>query len=296
VGENGHAYLVTARGIDLPALSIFERLGDGDYRLRARLFPADQDGKEIVDPFKDHVDPFKDQPTQTIFWSDENGDGKPNPGESHALPEVIRFRPVWTGQDLGLQGTTIGPDPQSWRFPVQDWTACGAPRYDSGRVALPKDEGEVSADGRMVLGATTNPEAAPMLVCRELAGGREAWKVPLPVGGQTPIGAALLPAPLGNVWVVASEKSAWHLVTADGFDLGPLLEADAAKVRWPKAAQPGADMTHASLGPGHGSLAHTIDGKLSLQAGDSAYWNMEVTGLEKVRALPGGKINVPAPK
>ena len=38
------------------------------------------------------------------------------------------------------------------------------------------------------------------------------------------------------------------------------------------------------------------DGKLYLQAGDSAYWNLLVTGLEKVKAIAGGKIALPPPK
>ena len=148
MGENGHAYLVTSQGSDLPALSIFERLGDGHYFLRARLFPADKDGLEVSDPTKSSA-------TQTIIWSDENGDGQVDPAELHPLPEVVRFHPEWNGQDLSLQGAGIGDEQPSWRFKVHDWTACGAPRYDAGPTELPKTEGELSADGRFVL-ATTN--------------------------------------------------------------------------------------------------------------------------------------------
>jgi len=286
VGENGHAYLVTARGSELPSLSIFERLGDGNYSLRARLFPADKDGVEISDPAKGIA-------TQTIVWSDENGDGKADPAELHGWPEVVRFRAEWTGQDLSLQGASVGGDRRSWRFKVNDWTPCGAPRYESGRTDLPKDEGELSADGRFVLAV---PRTDAAVECQDSADGHTLWKLPLPAGDQATVGTALLPAPLGNIWMVASARGSWRLVNADGFELAQLLEADPAKVHWPKIALPGADMIHAFVGAARGSLAHGVDGKLFLQAGNSAYWSMEVAGLEKVKALAGGKMNVPASK
>jgi hypothetical protein len=33
-----------------------------------------------------------------------------------------------------------------------------------------------------------------------------------------------------------------------------------------------------------------------VEAGRDAYWNLELTGLEKVKALSGGKLTVPAAK
>ena len=98
------------------------------------------------------------------------------------------------------------------------------------------------------------------------------------------------------MWLVADESGQWRLVNADGFDLAQLLEGDPAKVHWPKTAIPGVDMTHAAGGRFPGSLTRTVDGKLYFQAGDSAYWSVEVTGLEKVKALAGGKIALPPPK
>jgi hypothetical protein len=120
------------------------------------------------------------------------------------------------------------------------------------------------------------------------------WTLPVPAQPGAACGSARLAGVLGNVWVVPAGGE-WHVVTEDGFDLAQLFESDARKVRWPATAVPGADMTHASGGR-RGSLAQAIDGKLYLQAGESAYWNLEVTGLEKVKALPGGEISVPAAK
>jgi hypothetical protein len=279
VGENGHAYLLTGRNREMATLEVFERLGDGRYSLRTRIFPADKDGMEINDP-------ATNAPAQTIVWSDENGDGKVDPNELHSLPEVIRFHPEWTGQDLGLQGGSNS----SWHFKVNDWTACGAPRYDSERTALPKTEGELSADGRFLLAGS-----AVTVECREVAGDRILWALSA-AGGVPPAGSALLPAPLGNVWLVADVHGHSRLVNADGFELAQFGRPDYAKDQWPKTAAPDADVTHTLGGQAPGSLTHAVDGKLYLQAGDSAYWSVEVTGLEKVKALVGGKISLLPPK
>jgi hypothetical protein len=279
---------MTARNPDLPVLKVFERLGDGRYSLRTRIFSADKYGVEISDP-------GNEPPAQTIVWSDENGDGKMDPAEMHSLPEVIRFRPEWTDQDLSLQGSSIGDEHSSWRFKVNDWTACGAPRYESGRTALPKTEGELSADGRFIL-ASSGPAASAAMECREVADDRALWTLPAAGEVSSATGSALLPAPLGNVWLVADANGRWHLVNADGFELAEFWETDSAKVRWPKTATANADVTHSFGGRAPGSLTRTVDGKLYLQAGDSAYWSVEITGLEKVKALAGEKISLSAPK
>jgi hypothetical protein len=294
VGENGHAYLVTARNPDLPSLEVFERIGDGRYSLRTRIFPVDKGGSEVSDP-------ANDPPTQTIVWSDENGDGKVDPNELHPLAGIVSFIPEWTGQDLSLQGVGFRKWPPLRQFKVNDWTASGAPRYDGGETALEGGAGELSADGRFVLsssGPGISPDSVELLECRELSGGRILWTLPAAptATGLFPTGSALLPAPFGNVWVVGESNGQWHLINADGFELARFWETDAAKIRWPKTAAPDADMTHAFGGSLPGSLTRAADGKLYLQAGDSAYWNVEVTGLEKVKALAGGKISLSPPK
>ena len=288
VGENGHAYLVTARNKDLPTLEVFERIGDGRYSLRTRIFPADKDGMEVSDP-------ANDPPTQTIVWSDENGDGKMDPAELHRLPEVLRFHPEWTGEDLSLQGGSIAEGHPSWRFQVNDWTACGAPRYESGRTALPKAEGELSADGHFLL-SSSGTEASATLECRDVGDDRILWTLPAAGGASAPVGSALLPGPSGNVWLVADPNGRWRLTNVDGFEVAQFWETDPTRIHWPKNAAPDADVTHAFGGRAPGSLTRTVDGRLYLQAGDSAYWSVEVTGLEKVKALAGGKISLSPPK
>jgi hypothetical protein len=124
------------------------------------------------------------------------------------------------------------------------------------------------------------------------------WTIPRQnFGEQIPgtIGTALFPAPIKSLWIVASFAQRWHILNEDGFDLGQLFEEDPQKVVWPKVAMPGADMTHAAA-MSRGSVTQARDGKLYVVTGDTACWHMEVTGLEKVNALPGGKLTIPPPK
>lgn len=59
-------------------------------------------------------------------------------------------------------------------------------------------------------------------------------------------------------------------------------------------------MTHTPPGLGGedfgGSIAYGKDGKLYIQSGKTAFWNLEVTGLDTVRALPGGSLTLTAPE
>ena len=129
-----------------------------------------------------------------------------------------------------------------------------------------------------------------------------------------------MPKPLGRVSLESFEElTPWQLFNEDGFVLACFPDGDAAKSALPDKALPGidmipalahlfehlalvrreflpgSDMTHA-IAHGPASLTQTPSGKLYIQIVDSAYWNLEVTGLEKVKALPGGKLSVPAAK
>ncbi len=275
VGENGNAYLVTSNAGS--AVRIFERVGEGDYRLRSGIFAADEAGAEVE----------RAQARQTIFWADENGDGLPQATEQETVPEVLDIVNALTAQDLSLHATTKGA---AWLYQVEKWTACGAPRYGAmQRESLPQPHGSVSADRRWVL--SVEGEAR---VCRERATGREQWRVAGP--GAVFCGSARLAEPIGNVWLLRGEKGDAQLLTESGFVLADFFAADAASAVWPKSAAPGADLTKAHVASPSLSLAQAIDGRLYLQTGDSAYWNLEVTGLDKVRALVGGPLVVPAAK
>jgi len=291
VGENGHAYLVVREQHEARCpVSIFERVGDGEYHLRTRIFDADKDGEEVTSP---------DGATQTMIWSDENGDGQSQRDEMHVAPGVVAIRVEATAQDLTLQAEQSGTEATYWLLKVKSWTACGAPRYEFAEPHKAPEVGPASADGRLILASVPTDAGGP-LSCREVATGRELWRRAVTNGehGEAlPLCSAHLDDPIRNVWLVKVKDGTWHLVNEDGFDVAQFLESDAAKIAYPARALPGADMTHAKMPDFDAqTMAQAVDGKLYLQAGESAYWNLEVTGLEKVKALPGGKISVPAAK
>jgi hypothetical protein len=70
------------------------------------------------------------------------------------------------------------------------------------------------------------------------------------------------------------------------------------KVKFPEHAVPGAVLDDAPPGMGGedfgGSLAQGTDGRVYIQAGKTALWNVEVVGLDSVRPLPGsdGRITI----
>jgi hypothetical protein len=109
-------------------------------------------------------------------------------------------------------------------------------------------------------------------------------------------GTAKLPAPIGNIWVIPTNVGEWHILTGDGFYLTGLFQGDQLKVKWPKDATPGVDMSEAPPGLGGedfgGSISYGTDGKLYLQAGKTGFWNLELKGLETAKAIHGGPIEI----
>jgi hypothetical protein len=302
VGPNGHAYLIASYFLQGgPPLRIFERLGDGDYKLRARVYATLEDGKEAT------VDDYpSDKLKNTVFWADKNGDGKEQPDELTVVPEVLRIDPPSDLRNLDLQFRYESGE--TWMLPVVGWTSCGAPQYDpEKRRKLPPHTHSISADGK--LGLVSKIDDRPVLACFDVESGRERWEVPSTHADVSAYetkdgrhhreelagGGAYLPAPLKNVWAVGECGGRWRVVNEDGFILGHLFEPD--DVKWPAAAKPGADLSTAdSRVSGVGSLTQAANGKVYIEAGRDAYWNLELTGLEKVKALPGGKIAIPPPK
>ncbi|HSI11175.1 MAG TPA: FlgD immunoglobulin-like domain containing protein [Chthoniobacter sp.] len=292
IGKNGHAYLVTAEGDSgTGPIRILERAADGDYRVRARIYWTLENGKEAPVTEMGNA-------KNTVFWSDKNGDGVEQDSELLEVSSVLEFDLPWTGSDLALHYRIREDARQDYLLKVSGWTTGGAPQFDLEKsVKLPRNSTVRSADGKLFLETPT--EAGKPLVCREAAEGRKLWELPASNvelarrGG----GTVRLAPPLNSAWVVGLGDGMWHVITEDGFALGSLFAREAAEVRWPQSAVPGADMTHADAKAANsGSVVQTADGKVYLEAGDSAYWNLELTGLEKAKAIPGGKITVSATK
>ncbi len=109
-------------------------------------------------------------------------------------------------------------------------------------------------------------------------------------------GTGQLPEPIGQFWIVPTNVGEWHILTERGFYLTPLFQADPMKIAWPEQAIPGAVLDNVPPGMGGedfgGSMTLARDGKLYVQAGKTAFWNAQVVGLETVKAMPGGSLQI----
>jgi len=306
-GPDGRLYLATSPNggcTGSAPVRIYERLGDASYKLRTVLWPPDEKSKEIR------------------VWADENDDAKEQPEEV----KTCRL-------DLGgwIQGWYLSMTPDlcfygtRYKTPVTGFTACGAPQYDltkaiklagpkEGRGGMGAQMGLGSPDGKYMLYNGGYGEDHSTLDCYDIAGGRLLWTYPdnftgvhgshraIPAevgmirGAYDIVGAAQLPAPVGDIWVVPTNKGEWHVLTEKGFYLTRLFEGDPMKNVYPEQAVPGAILDTCPPGAGEeafgGSITQGKDGKLSVQGGHVSFWNVEVVGLDTIRPLPGGKISL----
>ncbi|MDQ2799264.1 MAG: hypothetical protein M3Y13_06440, partial [Armatimonadota bacterium] len=309
-GSNGKLYLVVAPGWYVfgpsPFITIYERLGEADYKMRARFT---FDGK--------------DSAAKTTYWADANGDEQQQPNEVTTVSGELQFNNWYLNVAPNL---TIYRGRSQWK--VAGFTPVGAPLYNlAAPVSLPAtnasmadsqntDTGLGSADDRLVLYEGNYLADRTTFRAFDIASGKLRWSYPnnfvgvhgshnatgpepgMIRGSYGVLGTAKLPAPIGNLWAIGTNVGEWHLLTEDGFYLTRLFQPDPLKVKFPEQAVPGADMTETPPGLGGedfgGSMTYGTDGKLYLQAGKTAFWNLEVTGLNSVRALPGGRIALAA--
>ncbi len=296
-------------------VTIYERLGDANYKPRARIRRVEKDGAE------------KGKKSRVVeVWSDANDDGIEQPDEikSYAM-DLGGWINGWympMTPDLTFYGSL---------FPlkVTGWTACGAPLYDVAQAAkLPgptnahqrggmgAQHGHGSVDGRFMLWNGGYGEDHSTFDCYDIATGKALWTYPnnftgvhgshracspevgMIRGAYDICGAAKLPPPIGNIWVIPTNKGEWHVVTERGFYLTQLWQSDPTQVTFPDQAVPGVSLDSCPPGSGEeafgGSITQGLDGKLYVQAGHISYWDAEVTGLDSIRALPGGKIEFTA--
>ena len=300
VGNGNRLYLAMAYDDEAP---IYERVGAADYRLRARFRYEDKDGAR-----------------QTRYWADDNGDQKEQPDEVTTVPGWVKFDNwyLYFNPDMTIYSGYN-------QFKVSGFTPAGAPRYDLAHpIKMPNNSemggmsagaGVGSADGKFVLYNGAYGENRTTFNAYDIGTGEPLWSYPnnfVGVHGShnaTPPetgmirgaydigGVAKLPAPVGNIWVIPTNVSEWHILNEDGLYVGRLFQPDPFLVNFPPEAVPGADMTNAPPGAGGedfgGSTSYDArTNTLYIQAGKTAYWNLEATGLDAVKSLPGGKISL----
>jgi hypothetical protein len=315
VGSNGRLYLAVAPGWihEQPFTSLYERVGEGEYKLRGKFTygykaPKDLDPKTPV--------PKNSPANHTSYWADANGDGLEQPEEITEAEGNLRFS-NWF-MDFSSDLTFYVQDSQ---FKPAGFTAAGAPLYALTKpIKLPPNPEEKSVTGigssdgsMMVYNGKYNSDRS-VFSAFDVASGKLKWTYPnnfVGVHGShnaTPpevgmirgafgiTGSAKLPAPIGNIWVIPTNVGEWHVLTENGFYLTRLFEGDPLKQKWPEKAGPGAIMDATPPGMGGedfgGSVTYGTDKKLYIQAGKTGFWNLEVTGLETVAALPGGKLSI----
>ncbi|HUS59116.1 MAG TPA: hypothetical protein VM141_10730, partial [Planctomycetota bacterium] len=284
---------------------LLERIGDANYKLRSKLSKKDK---------------------SVVVWADENDDAKEQPNEVKTyeidLGGWIQGWYLSMAPDLSFYGTF-------YKVMVTGYTACGAPQYDlskAKRMPAPDNaghrggmgaqRGHGSADGRFMLYNGGYGADHSTFDCFNIETGKLMWTYPnnftgvhgshracppevgMIRGAYDICGAAKFPTPIGNTWIIPTNKGEWHVLTEEGFYLTRLFQGDPMKWAWPDKAAPGAIMDSCPPGAGEeafgGSITMGKDGILHVQAGHTGFWNVDVVGMETVKPLPGGKIPVSA--
>jgi len=303
VANEGRLYLATFKHRKLQGggadFDVFQRLGEGDYRLLARF------------------DSFERK-----LWSDLNGDGEMQDDEVQTLPEHLNVGGYycWShgmGDDLSLYGVLRGTG--AVHVPLAGFAPGGAPRWDLAKIRkLPVVEaGSIpypSCDGELLLIQGRGAWHGERWVCLETATGKVCWTYPNPFSGvhgshRAPppeaglirgafgvVGTGKLPPPLGRFWIINTNKGEWHVLSEGGFYVTRLFQGDLLRVRWPDAAAPGARLDHVPPGSGEedfgGSATQAPDGRVFLQTGKTSLWNVELVGLGAVASAGSGQVEI----
>ncbi len=308
-GPDNRLYLAVSHGFlhGQHPVSIYERLGEGDFALRT-----------VLSPHKWKPEGEKNDRLGLRVWADANGDGQEQEGEVRTfevnLGGWIQGWYMSMAPDLSFSGGL-------YPIRVSGWTACGAPQYDltgveqivdpelvRHRGGMGAQKGHGSADGTLMLFNGGYGVDHSTVDCYEIGSGKLRWTYPsnytgvhgshrapgpevgMLRGAYDIAGTAKFPAPVGNIWVIPTNKGEWHVLTEDGYYLTHLFQGDPMRVIWPEKAVPGAILDQCPPGAGEeafgGSITKGLDGKLYVQAGHTAFWNIEVVGFETVQALP----------
>jgi len=315
-GKDGRVYAAIGGGWPkhLP-VEIFERISAGNWKLRASIATSD-DKKDDQHKSVQHL----------IVWSDRNDDQEQQADEVKEydldLGGWIDGWYLYFNQAMTFSGG-------NYRLDVTGWTPCGAPEYDLTKaVKLPGPDDVatrggmgaqrdlVSEDGNYVLYNGHYGTEHSDFLCYDVRTGKKVFAYPnnyvgvhgghlappaktgLIRGAYDIAGTVKLPAPLGNLFVIGTDKGEWHLLSSAGYYVSSLFEGDPMKIKWPDEAVPGANLNTVPPGMGAedfgGSVILATNGNMYVQAGKCAFINCKVTGLDTVKPLATGNLTISA--
>ena len=310
-GPNGHLYAALgAEQWSNGLVSIYERMSPGVWKLRTELRPTRKQGGD----------------TGVTVWADANGDSMEQPDEVKTYDQKLGG---WiTGWYMPMTQSMIFYG-QRYRLAPVSWTACGAPVYDPTASKLMPGPEDAEQRGGMSARIGCGSEDGKLMVynglygaehgdfqCWDIERGTLAWSYPnnfigvhgghgapppavgMIRGAYDLVGSVKLPDPIGDLFVVGTDKGEWHLLTGSGYYLSSLFQPDGLKVQWPDPCIPGAIMDNTPPGMGAedfgGAIAATKEGELYIQAGKTAFIDLKVVGIDAVKKLANGSINVSA--
>jgi len=317
-GLEGRLYVAVAEGWihGYSPVSIYERTGLGQYALRTRI--------EAISDSKNAEGRLTGRISGARIWSDANNDQQVQAEEVQQYHiELGGWISGWymsMTQSMIFYGGVYGIAPTGW-------TACHAPLYDltlAKKMPVPDDilrrggmgsqRGCGSQDGKLILYNGFYGENHSDFVCYDVQSSQRKWTYPnnyvgvhgghnapppqtgMIRGAYDIVGTGRLPEPIGDIFIIGTDKGEWHVLTGEGFYLSRLFEGDPLKIRWPDRAVSGAIMDTCPPGMGSedfgGSMIITQDDQLHVQAGKTAYVNMKVVGLDTVKSLKGGELEV----
>ncbi len=311
---DGRVYLAVGGGRAGKSVEIYERLDAGEWVLRT-----------IIGRPTGEVANANTPPKGLRVWADRNGDQKEQPEEvqEKLIGDIAGWIDGWympMNQNLTFGGG-------NYIIAVTGWTECGAPEYDIEKLQRLPDSAVaasayrggmgaqrciISQDGRYVIYNARYGVDNSDMPCFEIPSGRKVAAYPsnyvgVHGGHRAPpavqgmiraaydyVGTITMPAPLGNIFFIGTDKGEWHIINDAGYYIGKLFEGDPMKIRWPDEAVPGANMNTVPPGMGAedfgGSVIQADDGSIYVQAGKTAFIDMKLTGLETYRLLGGGEI------
>jgi len=238
--------------------------------------------------------------TYSFTWSDQNGDGLPQPVEVTISEPGIRLNstywPSYVNKKLQVQmsGRLLTP---------VSYTACGAPVYkpfDVKPIDFPVEniyatavdsKGRIIVNGRPVTALNADGKTA-WTYPQKWVGVHDSHVAPSPKPGQMIGGFGFVGMEdiqgIGETFMISSNKGAWYLFSDDGILAATVWHdyREPGTISWNfPVAERGMSLDNVTLGEEHfgGGYFHTSDGKYYLVAGHNHNSIAELTGLETMK-------------